>query len=195
MSNIRNLLKRAGLTADQLSAGTGLPIRTISYHYNSGRMPFTVLYKIKNATGLTIDEIVPKHLAEYWLSLWDEAEKINLPRGKGGNKRKAWVAPTPEEAERIATERAAPSSPMPIDVRKNPLTEDEAIIPQNGVEKKVVSRETPKKRSIADIMRDGANAAPAPAEQAPDFSGVGDELFGTSMAPENTPRFNKKGKR
>jgi len=216
MSNIRTLLKRAGLTAEQLSKGTGMSIRTIAHHYQTGRIPYTVLYKIKNATGLSMDEIVPKHLAEYWLSLWDEAVKVNKPRGY--KKQNDWHNQVIEHKDRIEDD-------LPPDTRKYPIGDQKVSKMQSqvGIIPVDVPREnkkarlkkakegnaqtipapvkypsvtpekgTPSVRSkIADLMK--AKPAPAADEgEAPDFSNIPDEVFATSMAAENNPIAKKR---
>lgn len=202
MSYLRSLLKRAGITAPKLAEASGLTVRTISHHFNTGRMPYTILYKLHLATGLSMEEIVPKHVAEYWLSLWNESEKTNKPRGK--KKQNAWGTP-PKPNEMTAAEslpekvrkKALMEDSIPPALKQYPLTEDD-LVPTDILKPKKarVPRETHekpelgtvptipapakhKKPSVADLMK--SKPAPPPEEEgAPDFSNVPDDIFATS---------------
>lgn len=85
---LRDLLKRAGVSAEQLSKKIGMPGRTLSHHWTTGRIPYPIIYKIHKVTGLSIEEIVPEYLAMYWEALFDEQTSTNLPRGKSKLKEK-----------------------------------------------------------------------------------------------------------
>jgi hypothetical protein len=84
---LRELLKRADISAERLSEKIGIPVRTLSYHWTTGRIPYPLIYKIQKVTGLSIEDIVPEYLAMYWEALFDKQTRTNLPRG-GKSKQK-----------------------------------------------------------------------------------------------------------
>jgi hypothetical protein len=153
-----------------------MPIRTISYQFTTGRIPYALVYKIHLVTGVPMIDLVPKYLAENWLFLFEEQNKSNKPRGKqkswrpGDNDKQAEseLSKKPEEKQQKIKAPAEKIADVP---RGTPEVTD------SGIPKSV----TPKKKSIADIMKEAPKPPEPPEEGAPDFSNIPDELFSTSM--------------
>lgn len=172
MSQFRRLLKAAKVSAAQLSEATGIPVRTLTHNYNSGRIPYALVYKISKVTGTPIEEVVPPALAESWLYLYDEQTRTNMPRGveaQGRTKARKervvqWAEPTTEIPKKAKVPRETPkreSIPEPADIPK-PLP---------------ATRQA--KKSIADLMKQSPSPEPAEGPE-PDFSKIDDSLFNTS---------------
>jgi hypothetical protein len=74
---LREMLKLAGVSAKQLSEKIGLSVRALSYHWETGKIPYPIVYKIQRTTGLSMQEIVPDYLAMYWETLYDEQTRTH----------------------------------------------------------------------------------------------------------------------
>ena len=181
MSQFRRLLKAAKVTATQLSEAMGMPIRTLTHNYNSGRIPYALVYKIHKVTGTPMDEVVPPALADSWLYLFDEQTRTNLPRGVEAQGR------IKTRKERVTSwEQDGPPKRKKKDVpRETPKEEtvpEQAYTPVEADKPKIISTSTKpisNKKSIADLMKQ--TPAPEPSDEgAPDFSKIDDSLFNTS---------------
>lgn len=143
-------------------------------------MPFALVYKLHLVTGLTLEELVPKFLADNWLFLYEEQNKANKPRGKV---KRNWESPPMDtliEDPLPPVSRETPNK-IPAELKKNPITPAEAIKPK-----------VPKKKSsIADLMK-AAPPQSEPEPDTPDFSGLDDSIFGTSMDVANNPIRKKR---
>ncbi len=186
MNHLKNLLKTAQISSSMLSEAMGMPIRTLAYHLTTGRMPYALIYKIHVITGVPIDQLVPKYLAENWLFLYDEQIKQNKPRGK----KKGWKPGDNEkwaenlELDEPPAEQLAPEQKVKIKAKKIADVPKTVIpdIPKTVSAPRETS--TKKKPSIADLMK--ANPAPEPVEEGtPDFSNIDDSVFQTSMDVAN----------
>jgi hypothetical protein len=148
-------------------------------------MPYVILYKISKATGIPIAELVSDAIAEYWNSLWDEAESLNQPRGRRVGWRKGDTAPLKRASGYKKLDAEKPAEPFHVE----PLPE---TVSQSLPKSVTAPKQAKKPISIADLMK----ASPAPetpaGEPEPDFSNISDELFGTSMDATNNPARRRK---
>lgn len=193
MNQLRRLLKLAKISSTQLAEAMDIPIRTLSYQYSTGRMPYALVYKLHLVTGVPMDQIVPKFLAENWLFVLEEQSKLNKPRGK----QKAW-SPTSDKPKRKPKAPKEPELPAPHVPRETTLPnsispplpdsirQQETVTPKPKTD---VPKQTPAaaKRSIADIMKSSPAPTPEPDVDAPDFSNLDDSIFSTS-ADQNPAR-------
>lgn len=134
-----------------------------------------------------MDSLVPPALAEYWNSLWDEAESLNKPRGRQKGWRKGQVAPLKRASGYKKVTEETWSKNLELTEPQHDQAPEETIHVEPEPTVSVVPKTvTPKKKpSIADLM--AANPAPpAVAEAEPDFSGIDAKLFATSM--DQVPR-------
>ncbi len=172
MNQLRKLLKQAGISPEQLSEAVGMKVRALSYHFSTGKIPYALIYKIHVVTGLEMDQVVPKHLAEEWLFMYDKQLKSNLPRG---GKEQFW-SKNLELNEPVHNQK--PEDKLIVPRESSDIPKSVSIpVPETIVSPKI-SKTTKVKTSIADLMK---SAPPAREPDEPDFSNVPDEIFSTSM--------------
>ena len=181
MNQLRRLLKQAKISSAQLSEALNMPFRTITYQYTSGRIPYALVYKIHLVTGIPMEELVPKFLAENWLYLMEKQVGLRQPMGKkkiwtpADNQQQETVAPTPQTVAPKQTPAALPNSLSPEPPAEEVATKKPASAPIYKVPPQIRGR-----TSVADIMKGSPPPPPEPSEPDPDFSNVDDSVFQTS---------------
>lgn len=205
MNHFLKLLKNANISGESLGEAMGISARNLSRQFTTGRIPYATIYKMATVTGIPIEKIVPKFLADEWCFLIEEQEKNYKKRGRTASKWSKNLELTEPQAnqdpdEEIEDEEEFIPAPPPPVVKKKapretskkpetaPKTQKAADIPK-GVTKPSPQIGNTKRGSIADIM---SAAPPVPDVEEPDFSHVPDDVFSTSMAPENNPVRRKR---
>jgi hypothetical protein len=166
MTFFRAFLKDAGITPEQLSRAIGIPSRTISYHYSTGKMPYILIWKISQATGIPMEKVVPDTLVNYWIALADQTQKTNKVRGR----KKSWTPPTETESPKVPLSKilaAKPIIPPPV--------------PTPVIPKPAPSIDKPIRKSVAELMGEGAKTISLDEEMPFDPDKIDDSLFSTSF--------------